>query len=98
MANWRAHMRDNAINWLTRGDRTIALNPCFLMLFGNPHLFQSSEFDDLLTDHRTAGVFGSGCMAGQPISYCKPLFGAPAVAMYGEVAAVLGAERMVACG
>ena len=96
--NWRAHMHENAMNWLTRGDRTVTLNPCLLMLFGNPHLFQSSEFDRMLTDSRSTGVFGSGCIDGRPISYCKPLFGAPAVAMYTEVAAALGAERIIACG
>jgi uridine phosphorylase len=91
-------MLENAVSWLTRGDRTVALNPCFLMLFGNPQLFQRAELDNLLTDHRPAGVFGNACIGGRPISYCEPLFGAPAVAMYLEVAAALGARRVIACG
>ncbi len=96
--NWRVQMRENAILWLTRGDRSVALNPCFLMLLGNPHLFRSAELDGLLTDHRPAGVFGSACIDGRPISYCKPLFGAPAVAMYLEVAVALGARSVIGCG
>jgi uridine phosphorylase len=91
-------MHENARTWLTRGDRTVTLNPHFLMLLGNPHLFQKAALDGILTDPRSAGVFGSGCIDGRPISYCEPLFGAPAVAMYLEVAAALGARRIIACG
>ena len=38
-ANWREHMVDNVLSWLTKCE-SVSLDADFLMLLGNPSLFQ----------------------------------------------------------
>jgi uridine phosphorylase len=96
--NWREHMRENAVNWLTRGDSGVVLDANFLMLFGNPYLFRREVLEAVLTDVTPAGVFYRAKYNGVGVSLCHPLFGAPATAMYAEVIARLGVRNVVACG
>ena len=96
--DWRKHMKRNVLNWLTKGDNSMRLDENFLMLFGNPYLFQEHNFRTLFSRVSSAGVFYRGVFQGQALSFCHPLFGAPMVAMYTEILAELGVENIVACG
>ena len=96
--DWREHMKRNVLNWLTKGDDTMRLDKNFLMLFGNPYLFQEDDFRTLFSRTSSSGIFYRGVCEGQALSYCHPLFGAPMVAMYTEILAELGVENVVACG
>ena len=95
--NWQEHMKQNAKNWLTRNNNDVVLDANFLMLFGNPYLFQQESFDSLFSNISQAGVFNRAKYKGSPVSYCYPLFGAPAVAMYVEVLSQLGVKNIVGC-
>ena len=96
--DWQDHMKQVAVNWLSRGDLNISLEPDMLMLFGNPDLFQEDRLTSLLECVAPVGVFYRGVSKGRALTYCRPLFGAPIVAMYMEVAALLGVRKIVACG
>lgn len=96
--DWQDHMKQVAVNWLTKGDDTISLEPEMLMLFGNPDLFQEDQLSGLIDHVTPQGVFYRGIYRGRALSYCRPLFGAPIVALYVEVAALLGVKKIVACG
>ena len=96
--NWQEHMKQNAKNWLTRNNDDIALDANFLMPFGNPYLFQQESFVSLFSNISQAGVFYRATYKGLSVSYCYPLFGAPAVAMYVEVLSLLGVKNIVGCG
>jgi purine-nucleoside phosphorylase len=85
-------------NWLTRGNHDIRLDERLVMLFGNPQLFSSEVFHSVVGLCESAGVFIRGRFGNVPISFTYPLFGAPAVSMYLEVAADLGVRKVVACG
>ena len=96
--DWQDHMKQVAVNWLSKGDVSISLEPEMLMLFGNPDLFQEDQLVNLFECVTPVGVFYRGTYKGRALSYCRPLFGAPIVAMYLEVAALLGVKKIVACG
>lgn len=96
--DWQDHMKQVAVNWLTRGDSSISLDAEMLMLFGNPDLFQEDEFTDHFDRISPMGVFNRATYMGKTLTYCGPLFGAPIVSMYVEVAALLGVKKIVACG
>ena len=96
--NWQECMRQNARNWLTKGDATVRLDTNFLMLLGNPDLFQADACSALFSDLQPAGVFLRGQHEGRPVSYCRPIFSAAKLAMYLEVIAMLGVRNVVACG
>ena len=96
--DWREHMKGNVLDWLTKGDRTMRLDANFLMLFGNPYLFQEEKFRALFSRVSSCGTFYRGVCQGQALSFCHPLFGAPMVAMVTEILAELGVETIVACG
>lgn len=36
--DWQHHMKQVAVNWLSKGDLSISLEPEMLMLFGNREL------------------------------------------------------------
>jgi uridine phosphorylase len=91
-------MRENVLNWVTKGDKTIRLDANFLMLFGNPYLFQEAKFTALFSGVSRAGLFYRATYKGHNISYCYPLFGAPMVAMYTEALSELGVRNIIACG
>ena len=95
---WRRHMKSNVTDWLTKGDRTVSLDENFLMLFGNPYLFQEGNVSSLFSEIEPSGTFYRASHKGQAFSYCHPLFGAPMVAMYTEILAELGVRNIVACG
>ena len=96
--DWQEHIRQVAVNWLSKGDDSLTLEPDMLMLFGNPDLFQENQFNALFESIEPAGVFLRGIFKGKALTFCHPLFGAPIVAMYTEVAALLGVKRIIACG
>ena len=96
--DWQDHMKQVAVNWLSKGDVSISLQPEMLMLFGNPDLFQEDQLMNLFECVTPVGVFYRGIYKGRALTYCRPLFGAPIVAMYLEVAALLGVKKIVACG
>lgn len=96
--DWQDHMKQVAVNWLSKGDGSISLGPEMLMLFGNPDLFQEDQLTSLFECVAPVGVFYRGVSKGRALTYCRPLFGAPMVAMYLEVAALLGVRKIVACG
>ena len=77
--DWRKHMKRNVLNWLTKGDNSMRLDENFLMLFGNPYLFQEHNFRTLFSRVSSAGVFYRGVFQGQALSFCHPLFGAPSI-------------------
>lgn len=91
-------MKHVAVNWLTKGEDNVSLEPEMLMLFGNPDLFQEDQLAGVFDEVSPVGVFYKGLFGDRALSYCGPLFGAPMVAMYVEVAALLGVKRIVACG
>lgn len=76
----------------------MSLDKNFLMLFGNPYLFQEENFRSLFSQILPSGTFYRATYQGQALSYCHPLFGAPMVAMYTEILAELGIKNIVACG
>ena len=41
--DWQEHITQVAVNWLTRGNASISLEPEMLMLFGNPDLLQGDQ-------------------------------------------------------
>ena len=88
-------MMDNVLTWLTRGE-SVRLDESFLMLFGNPALFDGEVLQGMLASERRSGLFHQAWFRGCRVSYCPPLFGAPAVAMYTEAVARLGVKRIVA--
>ena len=45
-SNWREHMMDNVLSWLTKGE-SVRLDDDFLMLLGNPSLFQCDTLSSL---------------------------------------------------
>lgn len=90
-------MMDNVLSWLSKGE-TFRLDEGFLMLLGNPSLFQRDELKALLERERRSGVFHQAWFRGYRVSFCPPLFGASAVAMYTEAIARMGVKRIVACG
>ena len=96
--DWQDHMKQVAVNWLSKGDVSISLEPEMLMLFGNPDLFQEDRLISFFDSVTPVGVFYRGIYKGRTLTYCRPLFGAPIVAMYTEVAALLGVKKIVACG
>ena len=96
--DWQEHIRQVAVNWLTRGDEGFSLEPDMLMLFGNPDLLQEDQFTGLFESIEPAGVFFRGIFKRKALTLCRPLFGAPIVAMYTEVAALLGVKKIIACG
>ena len=96
--DWQDHMKQVAVNWLTKGDVGISLEPEMLMLFGNPDLLQEDQLLSHFERVTPEGVFYRGIVKGRALTFCRPLFGAPVVAMYLEVAALLGVKRVVACG
>ena len=96
--DWQDHMKQVAVNWLSKGDVSISLEPGMLMLFGNPDLLQEDQLTSLFEYVTPLGVFYRGIYKGRALTYCRPLFGAPIVAMYLEVAALLGVKKIVACG
>ena len=96
--DWQDHMKRVAVNWLTKGDASISLEPEMLMLFGNPDLLQEDQLLSHFERVTPEGVFYGGIYKGRALTFCRPLFGAPIVAMYLEVAAVLGVKKIVACG
>ncbi len=96
--DWQDHMKQVAVNWLSKGDPNISLEPEMLMLFGNPDLFQEEQLLGLFGSVTPVGVFCRGTYEGRTLTYCRPLFGAPIVAMYAEVAALLGVKKVIACG
>ena len=96
--DWQDHMKKVAVNWLSKGDASISLEPEMLMLFGNPDLFQEDRLTSLFDCVTSLGVFYRGVSRDRALTYCRPLFGAPIVAMYVEVAALLGVRKIVACG
>ena len=96
--DWDEHIKQVAVNWLSKGDDNISLEPDLLMLFGNPDLFQEDQLTSLFDHVSPVGVFFKATYSGGSLSYCRPLFGAPIVAMYLEVAARLGVKNVVACG
>ena len=96
--DWQDHMKQVAVNWLSKGDVSISLEPEMLMLFGNPDLLQEDQLTSLFECVTPVGVFYRGIYKGRALTYCRPLFGAPIVAMYLEVAALLGVKKIVACG
>ena len=96
--DWQDHMKQVAVNWLSKGDVSISLEPEMLMLFGNPDLLQEDQLISLFECVTPLGVFYRGIYKGRALTYCRPLFGAPIVAMYLEVAALLGVKKIVACG
>ena len=96
--DWQDHMKQVAVNWLSKGDLNISLEPEMLMLFGNPDLFQEDRLTALFECITPVGVFYRGVSQDRTLTYCRPLFGAPIVAMYVEVAALLGVRKIVACG
>ena len=96
--DWQDHMKRVAVNWLTKGDVGISLESEMLMLFGNPDLLQEDQLLSHFERVTPEGVFNRGIYKGRALTFCRPLFGAPIVAMYLEVAAVLGVKKIVACG
>ena len=96
--DWNEHIKQVAVNWLSKGEDNISLEPDMLMLFGNPDLFQENQLISLFEHISPVGVFFKGTYGGCSLTYCRPLFGAPIVAMYLEVAARLGVKNIVACG
>ncbi len=96
--DWQEHIRQVAVNWLSKGDDGLSLEPEMLMLFGNPDLFQEDQFTAIFEGIESSGVFFRGRFKGNPLTFCRPLFGAPIVAMYTEVAALLGVKKIIACG
>ena len=96
--DWQDHMKQVAVNWLSKGEDSISLEPEMLMLFGNPDLLQEDQLISLFEFVTPVGVFYRGTYKGRALTYCRPLFGAPIVAMYVEVAALLGVKKIVACG
>ena len=96
--DWQDHMKQVAVNWLSKGDISISLEPAMLMLFGNPDLLQEDQLISLFECVTPVGVFYRGIYKGRALTYCRPLFGAPIVALYLEVAALLGVKKIVACG
>ena len=96
--DWHEHMKQVAVNWLSKGDDSLSLEPEMLMLFGNPDLFQEEQFTSYFESIEPLGVFYRGTFEGRTFTYCRPLFGAPIVALYTEVAALMGVKKIVACG
>lgn len=96
--DWQDHMKRVAVNWLSKGGPNISLEPEMLMLFGNPDLFQEGQLISFFDSVTPVGVFFRGTHKGRALTYCRPLFGAPIVAMYTEVAALLGVKKIIACG
>ena len=90
-------MMDNVLTWLTRGE-SVRLDESFLMLFSNPASFHGDILQGMLASDRRSGLFRQALFRGCRVSYCPPLLGAPAVAMYTEAVARLGVKRIVACG
>ena len=95
---WQDHMKQVAVNWLTKGDVGISLEPEMLMQFGNPDLLHEDQILGHFERVTPEGVFYKGIVKGRALTFCRPLFGAPIVAMYLEVAALLGVKKVVACG
>jgi uridine phosphorylase len=96
---WQEKVRENASNWLLQEHKDKGLPPRLLMLFGNSDLFDEDPVRQQLTDVQRRGVFRVGRgRDGQPVAYTTPLFGAPKVAMYLEVAATAGVRVVVAAG
>ncbi len=95
--DWNQHMKQMVFNWLV-GDTKCRLRENFLMLLGNPYLFQRDTFLQQLNDIEKARVFYNATWNQAKISFCEPLFGAPMTAMYLEVLAQLGVRNIVACG
>ena len=87
--DWQAHMKQVAVNWLTKGDVGISLEP---------EMLQEDEFLSHFGRVTPKGVFYRGIAKGRALTFCRPLIGAPIVAMYLEVAALLGVKKVVACG
>lgn len=96
--DWHDHMKQVAVNWLSKGDDSISLEPEMLMLFGNPDPLQEEQLFSPFSRVTSEGVFYRGIYEGRALTFCRPLFGAPIVAMYMEVAALLGVKKVVACG
>lgn len=96
--DWQDHMKQVAVNWLSKGEDNISLDPEMLMLFGNPDLLKEDQLTSIFDAVTPVGVFHRGTYGGRTLTYCRPLFGAPIVAMYTEVAALLGVKKIIACG
>ena len=96
--DWQDHMKRVAVNWLSKGDLSISMEPKMLMLFGNPDLLNEDQLLSRFESVAPVGVLYRGIYSGKAPTLCRPLFGAPIVAMYLEVAVLLGVKKIVACG
>lgn len=96
--DWKKHMMDNVLNWLLQDKRHVMLDKNFLMLFGNPYLFQKDKFMRLFDNVEEVGVFYKATYKKMNISFSQPLFGAPMTSMYVEVLSQTGVKNIIACG
>jgi purine-nucleoside phosphorylase len=96
--NWKEHMRDNVRNWLLQDKLEAKLNKNFLLLFGNPYLFQRNKFMSLFDSFEKVGLFYNATHEGNTVSFTEPVFGGPMTSMYVELLPDLGVENIIACG
>lgn len=96
--DWKKHMMDNVLNWLLQDKRNVTLGKNFLMLFGNPYLFQKDKFMRLFSNIEKVGVFYKATYKEMNIAFSQPLFGAPMTSMYVEILSEIGIENIIACG
>jgi len=95
--DWNVHMIENVQNWLLPKGDTV-LDEHFLMLFGNPYLFQRERFFAHFYSVEPVGVFYRCRVRDISICCCPSLFGGPMTAMYLEVLARCGVKDIIACG
>ncbi len=96
--DWKEHMRNNVRNWLLQDKFGAKLNESFLLLFGNPYLFQRTKFMSLFDNVEKLGLFYNATYKGGMVSFTEPVFGGPMTSMYVELLPDLGVKNIIACG
>ncbi len=95
---WQEHIRTTAYRWLLGEHPKGCLSENLLLLFGNPDLFDAPVLEAPFERLEKVGVFFKGSYRGVETAFTTPKFGAPAVAMYLEVAALAGVRRAIGLG
>jgi uridine phosphorylase len=96
--DWQTPIHATAYHWLLGERPGGCLGESLLMLFGNPDLFDARTVKGQFEDVQPVGVFLKGRHRGTDVAFTTPKFGAPAVAMYLEVAAMAGLRRVIGIG
>jgi uridine phosphorylase len=96
--DWKHHMRNNVRNWLFQDQFKAKLNENFLLLLGNPYLFQRDEFMSWFDNVEKIGLFHNATYKENGISFTAPVFGGPMASMYVEMLPDFGVKNIMACG